>query len=194
MGLYKYIAQLWKRPKESMPELWRERLIQWRREPATVRLERPTRLDRARALGYKAKPGFIVVRQRVPRGGRMREKIRAGRRSKHMRRRKILGKNYQWIAEERAARKYPNCEVLNSYFVAKDGKYYWYEVILIERDNPVIRADPNISWICQPQHKGRVFRGLTAAGKRSRGILTNKGIGAEKLRPSLRANLRRGTN
>jgi len=41
------------------------------------------------------------------------------------------------------------------------------------------------------KHKGRVFRGKTSAGKSSRG-LRNKGKGAEKLRPSLRAHGRRG--
>ena len=50
MGIYKYIREAWKRPKESYVRqlLW-ERLQQWRREPAVVRIERPTRLDRARA-------------------------------------------------------------------------------------------------------------------------------------------------
>jgi len=32
---------------------------------------------------------------------------------------------------------------------------------------------------------------LTSAAKRTRGILTNKGKGAEKIRPSQRANLRK---
>ncbi len=37
--------------------------------------------------------------------------------------------------------------------------------------------------------KGRAFRGLTSAGRKSRG-LRRKGKGAEKVRPSLRANKR----
>lgn len=193
MHFYKFIAKLWKRPKENLGELWRERLIQWRKEPTTVRLKKPTRLDRARALGYKAKQGYIIVRQRVPKGGRQREKIRAGRRPKHFRRKKILALNYQVVAEQRAARKYPNCEVLNSYWVGEDGKHVWYEVILVDKNHPSILSDKRISWIAEPQHKGRVFRGLTSAGKKSRG-LRRKGIGAEKVRPSLRAHRRRGTN
>ncbi|KKT75754.1 MAG: 50S ribosomal protein L15e, partial [Candidatus Peregrinibacteria bacterium GW2011_GWA2_44_7] len=40
-----------------------------RKEPVTLVLEHPTRLDRARSLGYKAKQGCIVARQRVGRGG-----------------------------------------------------------------------------------------------------------------------------
>ena len=192
MGMYQYIRETWKKPKENLGDIWKERLIRWRKEPVIIRIEKPTRLDRARSLGYKAKQGFVIVRQRVSRGGRQRPKIRAGRRSKHFGRRKIVGKSYQWIAEERAAKKYHNCEVLNSYYVAEDGRYYWYEIILVDKAHPQILADKNLRWIAEKQHTRRVFRGLTAAGKRSRGILTHKGKGAEKLRPSLRAHDRRG--
>ncbi|MBS3131068.1 50S ribosomal protein L15e [Candidatus Woesearchaeota archaeon] len=187
MGYYKYVRELWKQPKANLGDLWTERLIQWRREPATIRIEKPTRIDRARSLGYKAKEGFIVVRQRVSRGGRMREKFAHGRRSKHFRRRKNVSMSYQIVAERRAARHYVNCEVLNSYYVADDGKYNWFEIILVDKSNPRILADPNIAWIAEKQHTRRSFRGLTAAGKRSRGMLTNKGKGAEKIRPSMRA-------
>ena len=174
MGMYKYVRKLWKKPKESMPELWRERLLKWRKEPSTVRTERPTRIDRARSLGYKAKQGFIIVRQRVLRGGHKRQYDPRGRRPKHSRTRMVLSKSYQQIAEERANDKYPNCEVLNSYWVAQDGKHYWYEVILVDKANPSILADPNIRWIAERHHKGRVYRGLTSAAKKSRG-LTRKG-------------------
>jgi large subunit ribosomal protein L15e len=191
MGMYKYVQKLWKDPKTNAPEIWRERLIKWRKEPSTIKLEKPTRIDKARSLGYKAKQGYVIVRQRVPKGGRLRLKIRKGRRPKHFRRRKILAKNYQQIAEERANKKYPNCEVLNSYWVMKDGKHYWYEVILIDTAHPVIKADAHINWITR--QKGRINRGLTSAARKSRG-LRNKGKGAEKIRPSLRANERRGTN
>jgi len=194
MGMYKYVRNLWKKPQENLSDLWRQRLIEWRQEESTVRIERPTRIDRARSLGYKAKQGYLIVRQRVLRGGHSRGSYLGGRRPKHARTRMVLGKGYQQIAEERADKKYPNCEVLNSYWVAKDGKHYWFEVILVDKSHPNIIADENIKWISENKQKGRVFRGLTAAGKRSRGILTNKGKGAEKLRPSLRAKGRQGTN
>jgi len=64
----------------------------------------------------------------------------------------------------------------------------WYEVILVDRSHPQILADKRINWIIVK--KGRVFRGLTSAGRKSRG-LKKKGIGTEKIRPSLRANYRR---
>lgn len=189
MGYLKYVRKAWKKPQESNPELWRERLLQWRREPVTVRLDRPTRIDRARSLGYKAKKGFVIVRQRVQRGGRLREKFKSGRRSKTRRRVKIVGLNYQQVAEQRAAKKYTNCEVLNSYWVCQDGRYAWYEVILIERDVPELLKDKQLSWVGKTKHKGRVFRGLTSTGRKSRG-LHNKGKGAEKARPSQRAKKR----
>lgn len=190
MGIYKYIRDAWKNPHDS--SLFRERLIQWRREPATIRIEHPTRLDRARSLGFKAKAGVIVVRQRVSRGGRMNPKHRHPRRSKRMSRRKDLAVSYQTVAEMRAQKTYPNMEVLNSYWVGKDGQHYWYEIIMIDVGHPAILADAHLKWIAQPANRNRVFRGLTASGKRSRGILTNKGIGAEKLRQSLRAHNRTG--
>lgn len=190
MSTYKYIRELWKKPKESVPELWKQRLILWRKQPVTVRIEKPTRLDRARSLGYRAKQGIIVVRQRVLRGGRQKQKPAGGRRPKRMSRRKIVGKNYQQVAEERAARKFKNCNVLNSYYVAHDGKYYWYEVILADKTHPAVLADKRLSWIASRKQKGRAARGMTSAGRKSRGLLY-KGKGSEKARPSRRAKRRR---
>lgn len=190
MGYLKYVRKAWKKPHESMPELRRERLLKWRREPSTVRIERPTRIDRARSLGYRAKKGFVIVRQRVPRGGRLREKFKSGRRSKARRRSKVVGISYKQVAEQRAAKKFVNCEVLNSYWLAQDGKNAWYEVLLIERDAPELLNDKQLKWVGEPKHKGRVFRGKTSSGKKSRG-LRRKGKGAEKVRPGQRAQKRR---
>ena len=167
MGFYKYIRDTWKQPKENLGELWRKRLIEWKKQEVTVRIDRPTRIDRARSLGYKAKPGFIVVRQRLLRQERQRPKFVGGRRSKHMRRKKILKMSYGWIAEQRVEKKFVNCTVLNSYFVGCDGKYFWYEVILVDRSHPVIRADPHINWICDK--RGRAERGLTSSARQSQG-------------------------
>ncbi len=67
-SLYKYIGDAWhKQDKSIVGELRWGRMIQWRSEPVFNRIERPTRLDRARALGYRAKPGFVIVRTRVRR-------------------------------------------------------------------------------------------------------------------------------
>jgi len=182
-GMYHYIREAWKDPWSGVVgELMKKRLVEWRNGPAIVRLEKPTRLDRARALGYRAKQGFVVVRVRVRRGGLRRHRIKGGRRPKRKGMLKItMAKSIQRIAEERAARKFPNLEVLNSYWVGQDGYYKYYEVIMVDPHHPVIKNDPKINWICEAQHKGRAFRGLTSAGKKGRG-LRNKGKGAEKVR------------
>jgi large subunit ribosomal protein L15e len=99
-----------------------------------------------------------------------------------------MAKSIQRIAEERTAKRYPNLEVLNSYYVGEDGKYKYYEVILVDPAHPVIKSDTKINWILS--QKGRVYRGLTSAGKKGRGLL-NKGKGAEKVRPSRRANIKK---
>ena len=182
MGLYQHLRQTWKNQDVSV---MRQRLIGWRRDDAIVRIDRPTKLDRARSLGYRAKPGILVVRVRLPRGGRKREQYRAGRKSRSYGRRKIVNLSYQTVAEQRANKKFPNCEVLNSYYIAKDGVSYWFEIILIDRAHPQIQADAVLQRIAA--QRGRVYRGLTSSGRRSRG-LRRKGKGAEKIRPSLRAH------
>lgn len=189
MSLYKHLRQIWKKPKQNTN--WKERLVELRQEKSIVKLDRPTRLDRARSLGYKAKQGIFVVRIKVKRGKRQRPKFTAGRRSKHMRRKKIVGKSYQWIAEERVSKKYVNCEVLNSYHLIEDAEHKWYEVIMVDKNHPVIKKDKNLQWVNEKQHTKRALRGLTSAGRKSRGLRSNKGKGAEKIRPSLNANKRR---
>jgi len=175
--MYHYIAETWKEKSDELKALIRERLVKWRREPAVVRIDTPTRLDRARALGYKAKVGFIVVRVRVRKGGQRKPRPSSGRRPKRM---GVYGyspaKSLRLIAEERAARKFPGLEVLNSYYVAEDGRYKWYEVILVDPHHPSICNDPDINWICEPQNRGRVFRGLTSAGKKMRGLRKSRGL------------------
>jgi len=183
MNLYTNLRNLYQSPEYK--KFLQHRLIAWRKEPVILKLEHPTRLDRARALGYKAKQGYIVVRVRLKRGGRQRPLIKKGRRSKHRRRMKIVSKNYRQIAEERAARKFTNLTVLNSYYMAKDGPHYWFEIILVDPHHSVIKADKKMHWMSKKQD--RVFRGLTAAGKQSRG-LRYSGKGHEKMRPSKHAN------
>lgn len=170
MGLYQHIRKAWKHPQDSLGKVWTERLIAWRKEETTVRVEHPTRLDRARSLGYKAKQGYVIIRQRVMRGGHRRPRPSGGRRSKRFGTRLNLRKNYQMIAEERAQDKFRNLVVLNSYEVARDGKHYWYEIIFVDPSHPVIQSDPKINWICERSNQNRVFQGKTSAGKKMRGM------------------------
>jgi len=185
MGYAKYLAELWTKPKENFgTEKWRAWLMKLRREPAITRLEKPTRLDRARSLGYKAIKGIFIVRCRVPKGGRKRPKPGHGRRPKRYGRFIEIRESNQVVAEARVARKYPNAEVLNSYWVGEDGKYVWYEVILADRAQAA--NNPKYSWLASPANRGRVYRGLTSAGKKSRGLRV-KGPKASKFRPSKRS-------
>jgi|RifCSP13_1_1023834.scaffolds.fasta_scaffold00586_2 large subunit ribosomal protein L15e len=192
-SLYAHVREAWKDPGESwLKDVRRDRLLAWRRGESFVRLERPTRIDRARDLGYRAKPGFVVVRSRVRRGGLRRPNPAGGRHPKRRGMLKItMAKSIQRIAEERAAKRYPNLQVLASYWVGEDGGHKYYEVILVDPQHPAILADRKIAWIAEPQHRGRVYRGLTPAGKKGRGLM-HKGKGAEKLRPSIGAHDRKG--
>lgn len=183
MNAYNYI-------KKSLKESLKSRLIDWRAQDSIVKLEKPTDIGRARILGYKDKKGIIVARVRIIRGGRRRHKVHRGRKSTKQTVRKVLKMNYRWVAEQRAANKYINLEVLNSYKVGEDGRHYFFDVILIDPQAPEIKADPNYSWIAKPENKGRVFRGLTSAGRKSRG-LRNKSREL-KVRPSIRAWSKRG--
>ncbi|MDI6642933.1 MAG: 50S ribosomal protein L15e [Candidatus Hodarchaeaceae archaeon] len=176
--------------EETSRELMRSRMREWRREPVIVRVEHPTKLARARALGYKAKQGIIVVRTRVRKGGRRKVRPTRGRRPKRMGVSKIVPKkSIQLIAEERVSRKYPNLEVLNSYHLGSDGTREYFEVIMLDPHHPAIRSDPQLGWIASKAQRGRAHRGLTRAGRKTRGLMA-RGKGAERIRPSVRARRR----
>jgi len=166
-GLYHKIRQAWKKPDMKV---LRERMIEWRRSDAIVKVEKPLRLDRARGLGYKAKKGFVIARVRLKRGGHKRPRPNKGRQIKKLTVRKTLSLNYKAIAEQRAGRKFKNLEVLNSYLIGKDGVYGFYEVILVDPCRPEIKNDKKINWICSKKNKNRALRGLTSAGKKGRGL------------------------
>ncbi len=157
--MLKHTARLWKSPSKNPGGIQKQRLTEWRRQTVVARIERPTRLGRARSLGYRAKQGFCLARVRVRKGMRKRPKPAGGRVPKKAGRFFTPGKGKQAIAEEKAARKFPNTEVLASYYVGEDGNFKWYEAILVERDNPAIRGDRKISWISG--QRGRAFRGKT---------------------------------
>ena len=189
-GLSYYLKNAWKNmPRADM----QSRLIKWREGNSVVKVDKPLRLDRARALGYKAKRGFIVLRVRLRRGGRTRTFHKKGRKSGKQTIRKTLKMSYQWVAEIRAGKKHSNLEVLNSYNIGKDGKYYFFEVIMVDPNAPEIKNDRTMKWIASGTHRGRAERGLTSAGKKSRGFGGKSGKSpTKKVRPSLRAWNRRG--
>lgn len=154
MVAYQMMMKAWRKPEASgIKNIMRQMAIKWRREPSIVRIERPSRLDKARRLGYKAKQGYVMVRIRIRRSGARKTRPVSGRRQKAMGVTKIKwAKSYKQIAEERVPKKYPNLEVLNSYYLWSDGRYQWYEVILVDPSHPVIKNDPRINWIYQKKN------------------------------------------
>eukprot|EP01089_Gocevia_fonbrunei_P005090 TRINITY_DN1523_c0_g1_i1.p1 TRINITY_DN1523_c0_g1~~TRINITY_DN1523_c0_g1_i1.p1 ORF type:complete len:205 (-),score=28.64 TRINITY_DN1523_c0_g1_i1:46-660(-) len=194
MGAYKYLEELWKKKQSDvMRFLTRIRCWEFRQSPAVVRSSRPTRPDKARRLGYKAKQGFVIYRARVRRHGRKRR----AHRGKVCRKPKNQGihqlkavRNMRNIAEERVGRRCGNLRVLNSYWVAQDATYKYFEVILVDPNHRAIRLDPRINWIARNTMKHREIRGLTSAGRKYRG-LRGKGHRNSKARPSRRATWKR---
>jgi large subunit ribosomal protein L15e len=192
-SFYSHIREAWQTPKEGkLAELQWQRQQEWRDQGAIERIDRPTRLDRARSLGYKAKQGVVVARISVRKGGARKIRHKAGRRSKRQGVRRVTRrKNLQRIAEERASRKYRNLRVLNSYSVGQDGSQKWFEAILLDPNHPAIQNDDDLNWICDDSQDGRAFRGKTSAGQRGRG-LNGRGKGTEHTRPSIRSDRGRG--
>ncbi len=137
-----YMAQTWIKMWKTNSDELKSKAIAWRAEPTIHRIERPSRLDRARRLGYKAKQGIVVVRARVGRGGMRKQRPVAGRRPKHIGVVHIKqGINMRKVAERRVNEKFPNLEVMGSYYLHKDGRYFWYEVILVDPSHPAISKD-----------------------------------------------------
>ena len=133
--------KLW---KENAPEL-RDRVVSWRKQDAVTRIEKPSRILRARRLGYKAKQGIIVIRMRVGTGGMRKKRPTGGRRPKHLGVTRIkAGVSMKQVAERRVLERYPNMKLLGSYFIYKDGMHYWYEVILADRSHPRIIKDKEL--------------------------------------------------
>lgn len=130
--------------KQNAPSL-REKAIGWRKENALTRIEKPSRIQKARRLGYKAKQGIVVIRMRVGTGGMRRKRPVAGRRPKHLGVTRIKADvNMKEVAERRVLERYPNMKLLGSYFLYKDGMYFWYEVILADPSHPRIVKDKEL--------------------------------------------------
>ncbi|KAL3319764.1 60S ribosomal protein L15 [Cichlidogyrus casuarinus] len=174
MGAYKFMSELYRR-KQSDVMRFSQRLKCWeyRQTASIVRVPRPSRPDRARRLGYRAKQGYAIYRVRVRRGNRKRpvpkgatygKPVNEGvNQLKHAR-------SVQSTAEVRVGKKCGSLRILNSYWVGEDSTYKFYEVICVDPCHKAIRVDPKIRWICNAVHKHREERGLTSATKKSRGL------------------------
>jgi large subunit ribosomal protein L15e len=182
MGAYKYLEELYKKKQsDCLRFLLRLRCWEYRQLPALCRIPHPTRLDKARRLGYKAKQGYVVYRVRVRRGGRKRQVpkgITYGKPTTHGVNELKPARNLRSVAEERVGRICGNLRVLNSYWVNQDSTYKFFEVILVDPSHKAIRNDARVNWICKAVMKHRERRGLTSAGRSSRGL--GKGHGFDK--------------
>jgi large subunit ribosomal protein L15e len=174
MGAYKYLEELYKHKQSDLLRfLLRVRCWHYRQLAAVHRASRPTRPDKARRLGYKAKQGYVVYRVRVKRGGRKRpvsKGITYGKPKTAGVAQLKFQRSLRSVAEERVGRKCGGLRVLNSYWIAQDSTYKFFEVILVDPSHKAIRRDARINWIVNPVHKHRELRGLTAAGKANRGL------------------------
>jgi len=137
--------QVWLKMLKENPMELRQRAVIWRNQNAVTRVEKPSRIARARRLGYKAKQGIIVVRMRVGTGGMRKQRPRGGRRPKHLGVTKIKADvSMKQVAERRVLERYPNMKLLGSYFLYKDGMHYWFEIILADPSHPRIAKDKEI--------------------------------------------------
>ena len=193
MGAYKYLEEIWKKKQSDLMRfILRMRTWEYRQLPAIHRCSRPSRPEKARKMGYKAKQGFIIYRVRIRRGGR-KKPVRKGIINGKPKSQGVIGlkmkKSLRAVAEQRVGKKLGNLRVLNSYWVGQDSTFKFYEVIL-DPSHKAIRRDPKINWIARPVMKRRDERGLTSAGKKFRG-LRKKGVSDNKNRPSKNANYKR---
>lgn len=193
MGAYKYLEELWKKKQtDLMRFVMRMRTWEYRQLGVIHKCNHSSRPDKARKLGYKRKQGYVIYRIRVRRGGRKRP-VQKGIVYGKPKTQGIKLKAYRslrTVAEERVGKKLKGCRVLNSYWVAQDATYKFFEVIMVDPSHNAIRNDAKINWICDPVHKHRELRGLTSSGKKFRGLRT-RGKGDNKQRPSRRANYKR---
>ncbi|EGD76802.1 ribosomal protein L15 [Salpingoeca rosetta] len=174
MGVYKYVEELYKRKQcDVLRFVLRIRAWKLRQLTSVHRASQPSRPDKARRLGYKAKQGYVIYRVRVRRGGRKRKVSKGAVCGKptnqgvnHLK----FQRSKQSVAEERAGRRCGGLRVLNSYWVAQDATYKYYEVILVDPAHKAIRRDARINWICKNVHKHREMRALTSAGRKNRGL------------------------
>ncbi|GAB7358794.1 hypothetical protein MBLNU230_g4019t1 [Neophaeotheca triangularis] len=174
MGAHKYLEELQKKKQSDVLRfLLRVRCWELRQLNVIHRASRPSRPDKARRLGYKAKQGYVIYRARVRRGGRKRPAPKGatyGKPTNQGINQLKYQRSLKSTAEERVGRRCANLRVLNSYWINQDSTYKYYEVILVDPQHKAIRRDPRISWIVNPVHKHRESRGMTATGKKSRGL------------------------
>ncbi len=188
-SFYSHIKEAWKTPKEGkLAELQWQRKQEWRNQGAIERIERPTRLDKARELGYKAKQGIIVVRVSVRKGGARKQRHKAGRRTKRQGVTASAAASPS-RASPRSAPPAPPEPARAELLRRRTGRPP--EVAGSHPRRPRAPGHPERR---RPQldlrddHAGRAFRGLTDAGRRNRGLAARARVAK---RPARRCAQRR---
>ena len=159
MGAFKYLEELWKKKQSNvMKFILRMRAWEFRQLPAIHRCQRPSRPDKARRLGYRRKQGYCIYRVRVRRGGRKRRVAKGISYGKPV----VAGINHlkantnlRSLAEQRVGKRVAGLSLLNSYWVAQDAVYKYFECIMVDIAHETIKNDPRINWLCDPTHKNR---------------------------------------
>lgn len=112
MGAYRYVQELYrKKQSDVLRYLLRIRCWQYRQLTRLHRAPRPSRPDKARRLGYRAKQGFLIYRISVRRGGRKRPVHKGctyGKPKSHGVNELKPYRNLQSVAEVRLNKKKPN--------------------------------------------------------------------------------------
>lgn len=121
------MQEVWrKKQSDVMVFLLRLRCWQYRQLNVIHRVVRPTRPEKARRLGYRAKQGYVIYRIRIRRGGRKKQVPKGatyGKPKNHGVNQLKPTRNLQAIAEERVGRRVAkSLRVLNSYWVAQVSK------------------------------------------------------------------------
>lgn len=127
MGAYKYLSELYtKKQSDVLQFVSRVRCWEYRQLAVCHRASRPSRPDKARRLGYKAKQGYLIYRIRVRRGNRKKPVAKGATFGKPVRQ----GVNHlkfqrglKATAEERVGRRCGNLRVY--VFFAFLGLYYF---------------------------------------------------------------------
>ena len=194
MGAYKYLQELWRKKQSDVIRfVLRVRCWEYRQLPVIHKVGTPSRLDKARALGFKQKQGYSIYRVRIRRGGRKRAVHKGTIYGKpvHGGIRKLKkARSHRSVGEEKVGRRCSNMRVLNSYWCGQDAAYKFFEVIIVDPAHQAIRKDPRINWIVSEKHNKRELRGLTSTGKKQRGLRV-KGYKANASRPSATASWKR---
>ncbi len=140
--MYRQVGETWQKVfKEKSGDIL-QRAVELRRGPTMARIERPSRLDKARMYGYKAKEGVVVIRIKIASGGMRRPRPVSGRRPKHMGVLRMKSDEpVQKVAERRVREKHANLKLLGSYLLWVDGKHRWFECIMVDPMHPAIKKD-----------------------------------------------------